>query len=263
MKCLLTDKIKSKILRAIAICCDPLDKLTEREQCGIIVNGEAIALENKHSDPCNHFHLSPQDLYPYQDNIQAIFHTHCQNEHSGWLSYDDVRSAQMSALPIIVYHTSFDCWDYYDPREPNPFPLVSSDFNPTDINSYVGVPSQWGRSDCFAIARCFYLGMFNIDIGEFTRSDASSFPQSDYRCPWADSVYPTINKYETLEPYDMIAIALRGGLDPNHVAILLPDNNILHSPQIGGLSKIETYGNFWRKRTVCVKRILSNDANNN
>lgn len=262
MECLLTDKIKSKILRAISICCNPLDKLTEREQCGIIVNGEAIALENKHSDPCNHFHLSPQDLYPYQDNIQAIFHTHCQNEHSGWLSYDDVRSAQMSALPIIVYHTSFDCWDYYDPGNPNPFPAINPNCDPHDINSYVGVPSQWGRSDCFAIARSFYLGKFNIDIGEFPRSDYATFPQCDYKCPWDGKDFPTVSKHEPFKVYDALAIATRGGVNPNHVAILLPDNMILHSPLLGELSKIEIYGNFWRNRTIYAKRVVGNVNNN-
>jgi proteasome lid subunit RPN8/RPN11 len=262
MQCLLDDDLKSKILNTITICSVPLKKLTEQEQCGIIVNREAIALDNKHSDPCNHFYLSPEDLYPYQDNIQAIFHTHCQGHHSGWLSYDDIRSAQMSSLPIIVYHTGFDCWDYYDPNNPNPFPAINLGFDPQDINSYIGIHSQWGRSDCFAVARSFYLGMFNIDIGEFPRSDYATFPQSDYRCPWHGKDFATVGKHEPFNSYDALAIATRGGMHPNHVAILLPGNMILHSPLLGELSKVELYGNFWRNRTLYAKRIIGNVNNN-
>lgn len=258
MKCILDENVKAKILSTISICCDPIAKIDEHEQCGIVVNGQAILIENKHPDPCNHFHLSPQSLYPYQDNIEAIFHTHCQNHHDGWLSYDDIRTAQMTALPIIVYHTAFDCWDYYDPKNPNPFPVINPNFDTDDIMSYVGITSHWGRSDCFAIARSFYLGMFNIDIGEFPRSDYATFPQADYKCPWFGQDFPTIPKHDSFKVYDAIAIAIRGGLEPNHVAILLPNNMILHSPQLGGLSKVEMYGNFWRKRTIYAKRILGN-----
>ena len=258
----LNDEIKNEILNVVNICEDPHEKLTEAEQCGIIVDNQAILINNSHSDPCNNFHLSPQALYPYQDKIQAIFHTHCQQHHDGWLSYGDVRSAQMSGLPIIVYHTCFSCWDLYDPRIPNPFPLWLSDFDAKDVSSYVGIQSQWGRSDCFAIARCFYLGIFGIDIGEFPRSDCSTFPQCDYKCPWDGRDFPTVLKHEPFKAYDALAIAIRGGLEPNHTAILLPGNQILHSPQLGGLSKIETYGNFWRKRTVYAKRILTDVDNN-
>jgi proteasome lid subunit RPN8/RPN11 len=259
----LDDDIKAKILQCIDICCNPEEKEHEHEQCGIIVGGNAIALANKHSDPCNHFHLSPQDLYPYQDNIQAIFHTHCRENHDGYLSYDDIRTSQVSRLPVVMYHTLFESWDFYNPQDPNPFPLIYPDFDYKDIQSYIGIHSHWGRSDCFAIARSFYLGMFGVDIGEFPRCDVDTFPLDDYVCPWAGIDFPQIAKHEEMRVYDAIAIATRGGLNPNHVAILLPDNMILHSPLLGGMSKVESYGNFWRKRTIYIKRIIDNAANYN
>lgn len=259
----LTDQVKSAILDSINLCCDPEAKLTEKEQCGIIVNNSAIALTNHHEDPCNHFHLSPEELYPYQDNIQALFHTHCREFHDGYLSYNDIRTAQMSSLPIVLYHTMFETWDYYDPSDSNPFPLEILDFEPKNIQSYVGIYSRWGRSDCFAIARSFYLGMFGIDIGEFSRCSAENFPLDDYVCPWHGLDFPTIEKHEELREYDALAIAIKGGLQPNHVAILLPGNMILHSPLLDGMSKVESYGNFWRKRTLYAKRIITNDITNN
>jgi proteasome lid subunit RPN8/RPN11 len=256
---ILTNDIKTSIINVINL------ENQDKEQCGIIVNNTAIPLTNKHHEAENHFWISFQDLKPYQEEIQGVYHTHCKDFHQGILSYDDIRMAQTTGLPIILFHPCSNSWDFYNPKNPNAFPLINTNFIPKDIQSYNGVMSWWGRSDCFALARSFYLGMFGIDIGEFHRIPEEIFNPRDYnyQCPWIDEnghKYQTIQWYEPLKIYDLLAIAIRGGTNANHVAVMLPNNMILHAPQINEQSRIEIYGDFWRKRTLYSKRIV--DVNN-
>ena len=172
------------------------------------------------------------------------------------MTYPDIATSQRSQLPIAMYHSQFQVWDYYEPNNPNPFPLSRPDFDPKDINSYVGWTSHWGRSDCFALIRCFYLGMFGIDVGEFSRPSLDNFPTEDYVCPCEGSNFPTISKHDKIKDYDAVGIALKGGLNANHAGIILPNNMLLHAPSVGHCSKVEMFGKYWLNRTIYIKRIL-------
>ena len=226
-----------------------------QEQCGIVVNGEAILLPNDHPESHCNFYISPQILAEY-DNIQCVWHTHCADSQPGMLTYPDIESSKRSRLPFLLYHTVFDVWDYYDYRLPNPFPLQSPDFDPKAIESYIGVRSHWGRSDCFSLVRCFYLGMFGVDVGDFTRPPLDTFPPDNYDCPWDGNIFTSVGLHD-LKVYDAVGIALKGGMSANHAGILLPNNMILHSMMVGGRSQQDIYGKFWQHRTIYGKRICS------
>jgi hypothetical protein len=235
-------------IKALVIGCD-----RNQEQCGIVVDGQAILLPNDHPESESNFYISSRTLTEYED-IDCVWHTHCADTQPGLLTYPDIESSKRSRIPFLLYHTIFDVWDYYDYRLPNPFPLQNPDFDPKAVESYVGVRSHWGRSDCFSLVRCFYLGMFGIDMGDFTRPPLDTFPPPEYDCPWDGNIFTSVSLHE-LQVYDAVGIALKGGMSANHAGILLPENRLLHSLTVGKRSQIDIYGKFWQHRTIYGKRI--------
>lgn len=245
---MLLESIKESIL-------DQINPDSCYEQCGIITNGKAILTPNIHVNPEDDFLISPQLLASY-DKIEAIFHTHWSDTHPGYFTISDIQASKQCRLPFILYHTRFKVWDYYDSTTANPFPL-NAVFEPKSIESYIGITAKWERSDCFAICRCFYLGMFGIDIGDFPRPQLETFPKPEYYCQWLDSQDKliTLPVGAQLKPYDLLALAMQGGKQANHAAIALSSNEILHAPIIEGMSRKNIYGAYWRNRTVSVRRL--------
>lgn len=238
----------------------------ETEACGLIVKGEAIIVPNAHPDPVNHFRISGVELAKHKrKDIQAIWHSHWSDFHPGELSLDDLElSHGRDRLPMLLYHANFDEWDYYEPNSPNPFPLL--DFpsrvamgTPHDLAFYLGWRFAWGRSDCYAVIRRYCLGVLNYDIGEWNRPEnPQNFPYPDYVCPWTREGLVEVHR-DDLRQNDLIEIALNGGKEPNHLAIMVnpAEDQILHHPGYGYLSQLGMYGSYWRSRTVRVMRLES------
>lgn len=231
---------------------------SDREQCGIVVNRGAIALNNNHIDPENNFTIAPKDLDKFNwEEIQAIWHTHCKDTQPGYFTYSDIQLAHQSQKPIILYHTIFDVWDYYEPNNPDAFPLEQKQHTPDTLNFYLNIKFHWGRTDCFAIVRRYLLGVVGVDIGEFTRPDFTTFPPENYECPWSMSKFELLPLGTQPQLHDVFGIALKGGKKVNHAMLMInPEENIiLHSLSPDSLSKLEQYGDFWRKRTLLHGRL--------
>ena len=228
------------------------------EICGIVVNGDAIALNNNHADPENHFTIAATDLSKYEySDITAIWHTHWQDIQPGYFTYTDIQLAHQSQKPIILYHSGFDVWDYYEANNPDPFPLVKKIHTPKDLDFYLNIRFHWGRSDCFAIVRRYLLGVVDVDIGEFTRSQAEEFPPEDYDCPWDMESINLLPLGTQPQLYDIFGIALKGGKKVNHAMVLVrPEENIiLHSLSANSVSRTEQYVDYWRRRTILHGRL--------
>jgi len=244
----------------------------QEEVCGIVVDGHAIALPNigrlikdpltekYFRDKVNNFGIAPSDLTKYdRASIQAVYHSHWSDFHPGELTIEDLEIAHgKDRLPLLLYHSGFDSWDYYEPDNPNPFPLNPIHKSITDIDHYLNWRFDWGRSDCFALVRRFCLGVLNTDIGEWERPEQSTFPLSDFHCNWNRKGLIEIDKDDPdIRLYDLIEIAMSGGLEPNHLAIVVDPvaDKILHSPEISRRSFVGLYGNHWRSRTVRRQRL--------
>lgn len=228
------------------------------EQCGIIVDNQAILLRNINPEAENNFTISPADIDLYGwENVQAIWHTHIKDIHPGEFTYTDLILAHQSQKPIILYHTIFKVWDYYEPNNPNPYLLKNTEFDKKNLESYLNIKFEWGRSDCFAIVRRYLLGVCGVDIGEFTRPAVENFPTADYKCPWDMSKFNLLPLGTQPELHDVFGIALFGGKNVNHAAILVkPEENIIfHSISDKEKSKLETYHDYWRKRTLLHGRL--------
>lgn len=228
------------------------------ELCGVIVNGDVIALNNSHPDPENHFTISANDLSKFNySEIESIWHTHHKDTQPGYFTYTDVELAHQSQKPIVLYHTSFDVWDYYEPNNPDPFPLEKKEHTPQELEFYLNTRFHWGRSDCFAIVRRYLLGVLGVDIGEFTRTQLDNFPPEDYDCPWSMDKFELLPLGTQPQLNDVFGIALKGGKKVNHAAVIVkPEENIIfHSPSTNSVSKLEQYGDYWRRRTILHGRL--------
>jgi hypothetical protein len=225
---------------------------SDREKCGIIVNNEVISLNNIHHDPENHFTIAAND-----GDISAIWHTHHKDNQSGYFTYTDIELAHQSQKPIILYHSGFDVWDYYEANNPDPFPLEKKPHTPQELNFYLNTRFHWGRSDCFAIVRRYLLGVVGIDIGEFTRTQLDNFPPEDYDCPWSMNKFNLLPLGTQPQLHDVFGVALKGGRKVNHAMIMVKpiENIILHSPSDSSVSKLEQYADYWRKRTLLHGRL--------
>ena len=228
------------------------------ELCGIIFNDDVISLNNVHADPENHFTIAANQLnnFNYAD-IAAIWHTHHKDSQSGWFSLTDIEMSHQSQKPIILYHSGFDVWDYYEPNNPDPFPLEQKNYTPQQLEFYLNIRFQWGRSDCFAIVRRYFLGVLGVDGGEFTRTQIDNFPPEDYDCPWSSDKFIYLPLGTQPQLHDIFGIALKGGRKPNHAMVMVkPEENIIfHSPFTTSVSRLEQYSDYWRKRTVVHVRL--------
>jgi hypothetical protein len=248
------------------------------ESCGVIAEDHAI--------PCQNLALAPgsvdKEYYekkglpvpPTRDEdfilaipsgvkAEAIWHVHYTDLMPGELSFGDIEKCKFNRnqLPYILYRPKFDehtpeCWDYYDPKLANPFPLTNTK-DPATLDFYLGWHFIWGRSDCFALVRCYFLGKLGIDIGDFKRPDRNArrtFPQPEYVAPWKaeENGFVRIPRGEVVRINDVVEIAQKGGSNANHIAVIIDDTamQMLHSPGRGDVSKVEVYSDYWQSRTV-------------
>jgi hypothetical protein len=238
--------------------------LKKEEQCGLILtNGEIIVSRNTHEEAAWKFRLDPVLLTIYKrSQLLAVWHTHWSDEDPGEFTPKDLDLAHgRDRLPIVLYHSGFKCWDYYEPQNPNPFPLTYPPFDVTALESYLDWPLSWGRMDCFGLVRRYCLGVLNHDIGEMKRPELQGFPPEGWEGSWDREAYGLVEVFDRPRKYDLLEIALLGGKITNHAAIIVDDGLqtgqawMLHNPGYLYKSHLEQYSESWIRRTVRRLRI--------
>ena len=227
------------------------------EACGVILkNKEVLFLRNTHPTPEDSFRITLTDFK--KEDILLFWHSHFKSSHAGSFTAGDLALANYLNIPSLLYHAheDFNCWDYYEPSNPNPYPLIPNLRDSKDVKFYLGWRFDWGRTDCFALVRRYFLGMLNVEIGEWKRpeepptndpnwsfEDYWDFSQSFNRLPLHSSQFK-LN--------DIFGIALRGGRKANHLAVLVnPELNlILHSPGVRQKSRLDIFDDNWRNLVV-------------
>lgn len=232
----------------------------QQEACGFIQNNLATLEENEHESPEDNFRLVNY-IYP-KSAINLIWHSHWKDTHSGGLSLSDINVSNRVKLPILVYHSGFDTWDYYEPDNTNPWPLkpINPTLSPKNVSYYENWRFEWGRADCFSVVRRYFLGRLGIEIGEFERPEIAPVNSQSKGAPWNyQSVWNKNNEEFVAMPpgtqpklHDIFGIALKGGKDANHLAVLAiePANVILHSVSKGSYSKLDIFDAGWRNLVV-------------
>ncbi|NEP57684.1 MAG: C40 family peptidase, partial [Symploca sp. SIO2G7] len=116
----------------------------------------------------------------------------------------------------------------------------------------------WGRSDCFALIRCYFLGVLGIDIGDFRRPSSDGFPTIGWLTPWKAEKHSFVQMPAgtPVRKHDIIQIALKGGREPNHIGVIVNAERMqmLHNVSAEYTSQVGLYGSYWQTRTTHIFR---------
>lgn len=195
-----------------------------REACGIIIRTREQNIEyvpaNNLATNDDDFILDPECL-AYAEDIEAdilyIVHTHPRTGCNP--SASDIIGINSGTIPWII----MDSTKQVSITRPDCGPLVGREFN-------------YGVADCFSLAVDYYSSNFNIKMPEVLR--LSQYWWQDYGTninQVAENLGFDVVDY--FKENDMLLINLNSKI-PNHFAIYLGNNKILHHP-VGRLSVIE------------------------
>lgn len=212
-----------------------------REACGLVV----IIKGRERYWPCRNlavgtdqFVLDPVD-YAAADkagDIMTVVHSHPSTPAEP--SQADRVSCEASGLPWLVYGVQAGRWAYLEPSGYQA-PLVGR---------------QWshGVLDCYSLIRDWFRIERGLKLPDFDRRDewwlaGGNLYLENFRAAGFAEIDPA-----DIQPGDGILMRVMSPV-PNHGAVYLGDNRILHHVQ-GRLSCRDNYTEFWRQRTTQVVR---------
>ena len=231
----LSESLQAEIL-AYAQACDP------KEMCGLIhvVKGRKrfYACNNIAATPDEHFVMDPANYAAAEDlgEIVAVVHSHPTTRPVP--SVADQISCNNTGLPWMIVNPKTEEWGQC---EPTVFELP-----------YVGREFAFGVVDCYSLCRDWYKREMGLELDDFPRRDRFwERGENLYLNSYSSQGFRRI-PFEDLAYGDAILMQLGSEL-PNHAAIYLGDQQILHHVQ-GRLSSRDVYGGYYVKNTAMVLR---------
>lgn len=215
---------------------------TERmpnEACGLVVIHKGrerfIGCENQ-AIGTDHFIISAEDYADAEDigDVVGIFHSHPNSNPEP--SQADLVSCERSGLEWHIVSLPSVRWHSFRPSGYEA-PLIGREFS-------------HGVSDCYAIIRDWYKINRGVLLGDYERHDhwwnrGQNLYLDNYQ---AEGFIETDELHEGALLFMQIESPV-----PNHAAIYLGDNMILHHLQ-GRLSSRDIYSEYYRKHTVRILR---------
>ena len=209
-----------------------------REACGLVavVKGRRryFPCRNIAETPDEHFILDPADYAETEDKgeIVAVIHSHPTTNHNP--SQADRVACEKSGLPWHIVNPQTEQWGYCEPAG---FELP-----------YVGREFSFGVVDCYSLCRDWYGRELGLKLSDYDRRDKFWLRGENlYLDNFASEGFREIS-VEELQYGDAILMQLESPL-PNHAAIYLGDQQILHHIQ-GRLSSRDIYGGYYWKSTA-------------
>ena len=237
---ILSETVKAKFVEQAKAECP-------REACGLVIikNGKQVYCPAKNlAKGSDNFILDPID-YDKADTageIVAVIHSH--PNMSAKPSQADLVACEASGLPWFICGIPSEQWEYIEP------------------SGYIAplVGRQWshGVLDCYAIIRDWYAQEKNISLLDFERSDEWwKMGGNLYLDNFEKAGFKRIT-LEDLSCGDVILMTVNSTV-PNHGAIYLGDNMILHHVH-GRLSTRDIFGGYWLKNAMVYLRYEKNTA---
>ena len=228
-----------------AICAEILEHAKQedpRECCGLVavVKGRRryFPCRNIADTPDEHFVLSGEDYAQVEDQgeIIAIVHSHPVTNPAP--SDADRVACEKSGVPWFIVNPKTEGWGHC---KPDGFELP-----------YVGREFVFGMVDCYSLVRDWYQREWHLSMADFDRRDrfwerGENLYVEGYKSQGFRQV-----PFEELQYGDAILMQLFSEL-PNHAAIYLGDQQILHHVQ-GRLSSRDVFGGYYVKSTAMVLR---------
>lgn len=227
---ILEDKVKQE-------CIEHAKKDSPREACGLVIikKGRQIYWPCKNlAVKSDNFVLDPEDYAEADEagDIVAVFHSH--PNMSCKPSEADKVACEASAMPWFIVGLPSEQWHVMEPSGYEA-PLVGR---------------QWshGVLDCYALCRDYYKREHGLDLYDFERRDEWWHNGENlYLDNFASQGFYEIEMSQ-LQPGDAILMTVMSKV-PNHAAIYLGDNVILHHVH-GRLSTRDVFGGYWMKNAV-------------
>lgn len=116
----------------------------------------------------------------------------------------------------------------------------------------IGRPFAWGVTDCAALLRQFYLDNYSIELTDYARptywdSNTIDIIRAIYEREGFTMIPRDEMKAKDLRVGDIACVAV-GSPVPNHFAIYVGDNTIVHH-KANTFSSSELFRDFWRNQT--------------
>lgn len=228
-------ELKAEILQA-AQAADPV------EMCGLIYveKGRQVFAQCKNMalTPDEHFVLDSSDYAHIEDKGEVIAIVHSHPTTPPFPSPADRIACNRCNVPFVIVNPKTGQWGGCTPSE---YELP-----------YVGRQFCFGVVDCYTLVRDWYAREFSIELADFERRDrfwerGENLYVNNYKSQGFRQVY--LNE---LQYGDLLLMQLASDL-PNHAAIYLDNQQILHHVQ-GRLSSRDVYGGYWWKSTAMVIR---------
>tara|TARA_R100000781_G_scaffold49607_1_gene32916 strand:+ start:6270 stop:6983 length:714 start_codon:yes stop_codon:yes gene_type:complete len=231
----LSDELKKEILLHAK------DELPN-ESCGLIIvrkgRKKYRRCKNVSEVPKQTFVLAINDYVKAEEEgeIIAVVHSHPFEQPEP--SIADKVACEKSNLPWFIVNPTIEKWGYCEPCGFK-LPLVGREFN-------------FGIVDCYSLVRDYFKQELNIEIRDYFREDKFwEKGNSLYEDNYDKEGFRKVSLNE-IQKHDVLLIHLEANL-PNHAAVYLGDQQILHHVQ-GRLSSRDILGEYYIKNTAFVAR---------
>lgn len=186
---------------------------------GLVIDGKFVSFPNVAAEPQDFFRL-PDNAWPVDGRVvDGVLHSHCSPKHGIEPSAEDMKCQMSTGVPWgIVLTTNEHCSDtvwFGDHLLDEPL---------------IGRHYLHGVRDCYSVIRGYYWQERKIKLLDFPREDNWWMNgQSLYLDGFGTTGFRQIRQADAMVG-DVALIALRSGV-PNHAAVVLSNNLMLHHPQ--------------------------------
>ena len=213
-----------------------------KECCGVVcvVKGRRryFPCRNLAATPDEHFVMDPLDYANAEDQgeVVAVIHSHPVSNPKP--SEADLVACEKTGVPWHIINPLTEEWGYCEPSG-HQLP-------------YVGRQFAFGVVDCYTLVRDWYAREYGIELRDYDRRDKFwEHGENLYMDNFANEGFGEIPVAD-VQPGDLILMNVCS-LVPNHAAIYLGDQLILHHVQ-QRLSSRDVYGGYYWKNTACALR---------
>lgn len=213
-----------------------------KECCGLVcvVKGRRryFPCRNLAATPDEHFILDPLDYANAEDHGEVVAVVHSHPTTNPKPSEADLVACEKTGIPWYIINPRTEEWGFC---KPSGYQLP-----------YVGRVFAHGVVDCYSLCRDWYAREWGLQLNDYDRRDQWwENGENLYLENFEKEGFRQIPRTE-LERGDALLMQLASPV-PNHAAIYLGDQQVLHHVQ-GRLSSRDVYGGYYWKNTACALR---------
>ena len=208
-----------------------------KEACGLVavVRGRRryFPCDNVSETPEDHFMLDGWEIVEDLGEIVAVVHSHPRSSPAP--SEADRVACGRSKLPWYIVNPNTKEWSYTEPED---YELP-----------YIGRKFSMGTVDCYSLVCDWYKREKGLTLGEYQRPSYEWWERGEslYVDNFENEGFRRVSERD-LQYGDVLLMHL-GANVPNHSAVYVGDNQILHHVQ-GRLSSRDSYGSYYRNSTA-------------